>query len=372
MCCGTIQFEAANIRSLRDAPPWRNAVPLPETTISVIITNYNYEEYIGTAIDSVIAQTRPADEIIVIDDGSTDGSRERILSYGSRVRAIFQKNQGIKVISNTGYELAKGSAILYLDADDVLYPRALEEVERVFRPSVAKVQFDLDIIDQFGNMAGRRYCNFTESMSEECTAREFERTGTYLWPVTSGNVYSREFMRRVMPLTPPVAHDGVLNTIAPLYGRIVTIAQPLGQYRIHNRNISRVDRAGHIDNIPDFATRINLRKLEFDALRQHAAALGAELPRIDFLDSEQVFVNYRLMARKQNREDGDDVHRSLWDLWLTGIFCIFRSPITFGARIKHIVWITSLAIAPAGLARRMISLRFNRNQRARPRASLTA
>jgi glycosyltransferase involved in cell wall biosynthesis len=345
-------------------------VPVSETTISVIITNYNYEQYVGTAIDSVIGQTRPADEIIVIDDGSTDGSRDRILSYGSRVRTMFQKNQGIKVISNTGYELSKGSIILYLDADDVLYPRALELVEQAFRPAVAKIQFDLDIIDQLGNLAGRRYCNFTEQMREECTARAFERTGTYLWPVTSGNAYSREFMRRVMPLTPPVSHDGVLNTIAPLYGRIVTIAQPLGQYRIHNRNISRIDQAGDINDIPDFATRINLRKLEFDLLREHAAALGAELPRIDFLDSEQVFVNYRLMARKLNREDGDDVHRSLWDLWLTGMSCLFHSPISFRARLKHIVWITSLAIAPAGLARRMISLRFNRTQRASPHASL--
>lgn len=54
-------------------------------TISVIITNYNYERYVGGAIDSVIAQTRSADEIIVIDDGSTDRSRERIASYGDKI-----------------------------------------------------------------------------------------------------------------------------------------------------------------------------------------------------------------------------------------------------------------------------------------------
>ena len=88
------------------------------TTISVIITNYNYERYIGSAIDSVIAQTRPADEIIVIDDGSTDRSRERIEAYGDKVRAIFQPNQGIKVISNTGYRISNGSVVLYLDADE--------------------------------------------------------------------------------------------------------------------------------------------------------------------------------------------------------------------------------------------------------------
>ncbi len=203
------------------------------TTISVIITNYNYERYIGSAIDSVIAQTRPADEIIVIDDGSTDRSRERIEAYGDKVRAIFQPNQGIKVISNTGYRISNGSVVLYLDADDRLYPTALELVEQAYRPGVAKVQYDLDVVDEFGNPAGRRFCNFSTHMNEESTARSFARTATYVWPVTSGNAYAREFLSRVMPLTPPESHDGVLNTIAPLYGPEISVeAAKMGAGRI--------------------------------------------------------------------------------------------------------------------------------------------
>jgi glycosyltransferase involved in cell wall biosynthesis len=333
-----------------------------KTTISVIITSYNYERYVGGAIDSVLAQTRPADEIIVIDDGSTDRSRERLESYGDRVQAIFQQNQGIKAISNTGYRLSTGSIVLYLDADDLLYPRALELVEQAFRPGVAKVQYDLDVIDEFGNSAGRRSCNFSTRMDEENTARSFARTGTYVWPVTSGNAYAREFLSRVMPFTPPESHDGVLNTIAPLYGTVVTIAQPLGQYRIHSRNISRSNEDGRRANIPHFARRIDIRKREFDILRQHAAALGATLPDGDFLDNELVFTNYRLMARKLNDEHGDDAQRSLGDLWATAASCVLRDPITFRARMKHLIWITSLALTPRPLARQMISLRFNRTQ----------
>jgi glycosyltransferase involved in cell wall biosynthesis len=330
------------------------------TTISVIITNYNYERYIGSAIDSVIAQTRPADEIIVIDDGSTDRSRERIEAYGDKVRAIFQPNQGIKVISNTGYRISNGSVVLYLDADDTLYPTAIELVEQAYRPGVAKVQYDLDVIDEFGNPAGRRFCNFSKHMNEESTARSFARTATYVWPVTSGNAYAREFLSRVMPLTPPESHDGVLNTIAPLYGRIVTIAEPLGQYRIHSRNISRSSEDGRRTNIPHFARRISIRKQEFDILRQHAAVLGTKLPDDDFLDNELVFTNYRLMARKLNDEHDDDTKRSLSDLWATAVSCILRDPITFRARMKHLIWISSLALAPGQFARQMISFRFNR------------
>jgi glycosyltransferase involved in cell wall biosynthesis len=331
-------------------------------TISVIITNYNYERYVGGAIDSVLAQTRPADEIIVIDDGSTDRSRERIELYGEKVRAFFQENQGIKAISNTGYRISKGSIVLYLDADDLLYPTALELVEQAYRPGVAKVQFDLDVINELGNPAGRRFCNFSARMNEESAARSFARTGTYLWPVTSGNAYAREFLTRVMPFTPPQSHDGVLNTIAPLYGQVITITEPLGQYRIHSRNNSRSNADGRSTNIPHFASRIGIRKQEFDVLRQHAAALGAKLPDGDFLDNELVFTNYRLMARKLNDEHGDDTRRSVGDIWSTGVKCIFRDPIPFRTRMKHMLWFTSLALAPNHLARQMISLRFNRTQ----------
>jgi len=333
---------------------------IPVPTISVIITNYNYEQYVGIAIDSALAQTRRPDEIIVIDDGSSDRSRERILSYGPQLRAILQENQGIRKVSNTGYENCSGSIVLYLDADDVLYPNALELVEQAFQPGVAKVQFDLDVIDQFGRLAGRRFCNFSDSTTEESVAQSFARTGTYVWPVTSGNAYSREFLSRVMPLTPPESHDGVLNTIAPLYGRVATIVRPLGQYRTHSQNISRSNASGQTTATPHFARRIGIRKQEFDVLRQHAAILGVTLPEGDLLRNELVFVNYRLMARKLSDEDGEDSRQPLWNLWWTGASCILRSPIRFPARMKHLIWITCLALAPRRLARLMIRFRYNR------------
>ena len=330
-------------------------------TISVIITNYNYEQFVGDAIDSVLGQTRPADEIIVLDDGSTDGSRDRISSYGDSIRTIYQPNEGIKAISNTGYATSSGALVIYLDADDVLYPGALDFVERAYEPGVAKIQFDLDVVDSKLKPLGRRYCDFPKTTNSESTDREFAKNGTYAWPVTSGNVYAREFLTKVMPLTPPVSHDGVLNTIAPLYGRIATIAEPLGQYRLHLQNISRIDDLGRINIIPDFASRIHIRKLEFAVLADHARRLGHNLPSIDFLDRELVFVNYRIMARKIGREDGDDRDRALMDLWWAGILLIIRGPFKFRTRMKHLVWHVTLVLAPKQLARLMIELRYNRN-----------
>jgi hypothetical protein len=154
--------------------------------------------------------------------------------------------------SNSGY--ASGDLVLYLDANDLLYPSALERVENVFHAQLAKAQFELDVIDQDGWHLGRRYRGFSSPITENDLAANFRRCATYMWPVTSGNVYARKFLEKIMPLTPPVSHDGALNTIAPLYGGRATIIEPLGQYRVHHRNISRVDSLGAINIVPDFAS----------------------------------------------------------------------------------------------------------------------
>jgi glycosyltransferase involved in cell wall biosynthesis len=329
-------------------------------SLSVVITNYNYQAYVGTAIQSVLNQTHSPDEIIVIDDGSTDESRSVISSFGGRIRTIFKPNEGFKATTNRGFFEAKGELLVYLDADDLLYPNALAEVLRIFKPGMAKVQFDLDIIDRDGAMLGRRFCNFPDRLSAEDVAEEFRRTSTYIWPATSGNAYAREFLDKVMPMDPPVGIDGALNTIAPLYGQVGTISAALGQYRIHLTNMSQLDRSGNTNIVPDFARKINLRKREFDLLRLHASKLGKRIPDVDFLDNELVFVNYRLMARKKGTEDGDDWRRPAWQLWGRGLRLALRSPIPIKMKAVHVMWLTALFATPASLGRLMIEVRYNR------------
>ncbi|MHC5190567.1 MAG: glycosyltransferase family 2 protein, partial [Planctomycetota bacterium] len=82
--------------------------------ISVVIPAYNAEKHIARAIDSVLAQTRPADEIIVVDDGSTDATAEVVRSYGEKVIFIQQENAGVSVARNAGIEAASGDWIAFL------------------------------------------------------------------------------------------------------------------------------------------------------------------------------------------------------------------------------------------------------------------
>lgn len=94
--------------------------------ISVVIAAYNSQETIARAIDSVLAQTRPADEMIVIDDGSTDRTAGIVRSYGDKVILIQQTNAGVSVARNTGIAAATGEWIAFLDADDEWLPEKLK------------------------------------------------------------------------------------------------------------------------------------------------------------------------------------------------------------------------------------------------------
>jgi len=105
-------------------------------TISVVIPAYNAAEYIGRAIDSVLAQTRRPDEIIVVDDGSTDDTASIVETYGSQVRLIRQENAGVSAARNTGIDAATGEWIAFLDSDDEWLKEKLQlQVELLGRNS---------------------------------------------------------------------------------------------------------------------------------------------------------------------------------------------------------------------------------------------
>jgi glycosyltransferase involved in cell wall biosynthesis len=94
-------------------------LPLPEEpAVSVIIPVYNTERYLAQAIESVLGQSLPAAEIIVVDDGSTDRSPEIARSYNAAVQVITQGNQGAAAARNRGIEASQGSLLAFLDADD--------------------------------------------------------------------------------------------------------------------------------------------------------------------------------------------------------------------------------------------------------------
>lgn len=94
--------------------------------VSVVITNYNYGHHVKAAIDSCLAQRVLPDEIIVVDDGSTDHSKAVISSFGDKIKALYGANQGVAAARNAGIAVATQEHIICLDADDTLDSRYIK------------------------------------------------------------------------------------------------------------------------------------------------------------------------------------------------------------------------------------------------------
>ena len=93
--------------------------------VSAIITTYNRKDFVQEAVDSVLAQSYGDWELIVVDDGSIDGSGEALQRYGERLLYSYQENHGVSMARNRGLELAQGEFIAYLDSDDLWLPQKL-------------------------------------------------------------------------------------------------------------------------------------------------------------------------------------------------------------------------------------------------------
>lgn len=328
--------------------------------VSIVITCFNYGRYVGAAIASALAQTHRRVEIIVVNDGSTDDSQavieHSVDGHGDRVRLIHQRNGGSISALNAGFAASSGDLVMFLDADDLMAPQAAAEVAAVWHPGCAKVQYDLAIIDGDGRDLGRRFCNFSPDYDAQAVRTSFQRTGTYRWPVTAGNAYARWFAAPLFPLAIAHGPDGMLNTLAPLYGEVITIPRALGAYRLHGANLWS-SAGGDLYRLPE---RIGHRRGEVNRLREHAARRGTPLPAGDPLDHELPFLNYRLAALKLGLDypgrDSDSARRLL----AAAARAVVGQALPARLKTAHLAWFVALAVAPRPLAARLMWLRFNR------------
>jgi glycosyltransferase involved in cell wall biosynthesis len=115
-------------------------------SVSIIIPAYNAAEFIGDAIRSVLAQNVSDYEVIVVDDGSTDGTREVLRAFDDRVQYVRQNNRGVAAARNAGIAMARGQWVCFLDADDMWMPEKLgrQLTLAVQHPSVGLIFADAE------------------------------------------------------------------------------------------------------------------------------------------------------------------------------------------------------------------------------------
>lgn len=100
---------------------------MPHPLVSILIPCYNAKAYVGEAIESALGQTHPNVEVIVVDDGSTDGSVEILRRFGDKIRFEAGPNRGACATRNRAFDLSSGEFVQFLDADDLLLPEKIEK-----------------------------------------------------------------------------------------------------------------------------------------------------------------------------------------------------------------------------------------------------
>ena len=227
-------------------PPFPPPPPPPglghDPAISIVITNRDYAAYLPAAIGSALGQREARVEVLVVDDGSTDDSREIIASYGDGVRTLLLDGAGQKAAFNAALEVVTGDVVLFLDADDALYPGTAAAVAAAFadHPGAARAVFRLDVVDGDGRSSGACVPPAAKPLPHGDVRQEvLTHPDDLPWPPTSGNAFAAWALRRVLPM-PDDGHrtgaDMWLHPLIPLLGPVVALDEPGGLYRLHGAN----------------------------------------------------------------------------------------------------------------------------------------
>ncbi|HEX8324151.1 MAG TPA: glycosyltransferase family 2 protein [Tepidisphaeraceae bacterium] len=210
--------------------------------VSVLIANYNYARFVPAALDSLLGQSYPHWEAVVLDDGSTDGSPAIIRGYverDARIRLVEQPNGGQNAAVNACYRRLTGDIVCLLDSDDTFAPSKLRQVVDTLRanPAVGVVTHFCDVIDPDGRVRDVTLNSRLDRGWLGTTA--FDRGGCVYVPPTSCMSFRREVIDLLMPLPPEQVRDadGYLGMAAQFLTPFAVIDAKLSGYRVHGNNM---------------------------------------------------------------------------------------------------------------------------------------
>jgi GT2 family glycosyltransferase len=321
--------------------------------VSIIIANYNYAQFVSRAIDSALDQSYGKVEVIVVDDASTDHSAEVLASYGPRIKPCMKKaNGGHGAAFNTGFSASRGAIVLFLDADDYLYPNAVSEIVAQWDDDTAQMQFRLHIVDQCEHVNDVFPPPEVPFDSGDVTPHLLRRA-RYQTTVTSGLAFARSALESVMPVPEHEFRqgaDGYLVTLAPLYGKVNSIETCLGAYRMHGNNHSI------------FAEKLGQRarwRVEHDfhrlqALAHQAEEVGLEVPP-DANLRDPTHIEERLASLCVDRERHPVAEDSRLSLAAAGAAASMEMNVSLRRRAMLAAWFLSVGVLPQRMAQAVLS-----------------
>jgi glycosyltransferase involved in cell wall biosynthesis len=217
--------------------------PLPDKPlVSVLIPNYNYANYIGDALESVLRQTYTNFEVIVCDDGSTDNSCEVVNNYiqkDSRIKLLRKQNGGQVSAWNVAYRESKGQIICFLDADDIWSNNKLQKAVEAFisAPTCGFVFHNVIQVDVDGKSLKSKPM-FSKLASGWMAPFALENGGFIdNIPPTSALCFRREITELILPMNEDRNCDATLRNLASFVTCMKPLPQVLSKYRLHGGNI---------------------------------------------------------------------------------------------------------------------------------------
>lgn len=213
--------------------------------VSIIINNYNYGHFLKQAIDSALNQTYSNLEVIVVDDGSIDNSREIIASYGNQIFSVNKENGGQASAFNAGFASAHGDIIFFLDSDDIFCPNKVQSILNIFQQQSINDPYlmlyhILMCVDQDGLYLG--YTLPSGLYNFPSNIHQYICKYKYLPPAaiaTSSIVISKDLAQKIFPIPEQgikTSADEFIVKPALLFGRVYGVDSVLGKYRVHGEN----------------------------------------------------------------------------------------------------------------------------------------
>jgi len=217
-------------------------------SISVVVPLYNHERYIEAALDSVLSQSVPPADIIVVDDGSTDASAARVKALCEKHPQIIfwsQPNQGAHYTLNAGVHRATGEFVSILNSDDIYCPARFEECLKVFQqhPEVAAVATGVTFIDDNSTEISNQWYEDAKSFYDRTQDLSLALINSNFF-VTTSNLFVRKSMFEEIGYFAPLRYTHDLDFFLRLLAwnkRVYYLDQPLLSYRLHRTNTIQED-----------------------------------------------------------------------------------------------------------------------------------